>query len=457
METTYDVRVWKTEVYAGKRGKTYKVRWIVGGRPRKKPFHTTALAESFRSDLLAAQRKGEAFVVDSGLPVSMARVDNETSWYAFACRYAETKWNSLAGNSRRSTAQALATATLALLATERARPDTALLRKALISWAFNPSTRQTKTPPPDVQTALDWLARSTRPVVDLAEPAVARHLLNALTKTHDGKEASAATLQRRRGVIVNALEHAVEWSLLARNPIASLSWTAPKTVKTVDKRVVVNPAQARHLLAAVRTHGGPSGSALVAFFGVMYFSALRPGEALHLRKSNLLIPEEGWGELVIEESYPSVGVAWSNSGARREARQLKHRAKGDTRTPPCPPELTKVLHDHLARHGTDADGRLFRGITGGRPIEESTYHRVWRKARKAALTPEEFASPLARRPYDLRHAAVSTWLNAGVPPTQVAEWAGHSVAVLLQVYAKCLAGQEEIARRRIDSTLREDQ
>ena len=65
------------------------------------------------------------------------------------------------------------------------------------------------------------------------------------------------------------------------------------------------------------------------------------------------------------------------------------------------------------------------------------------------------ASPLARRPYDLRHAAVSTWLNAGVPATQVAEWAGHSVAVLLQIYAKCLAGQDETARKRIDATLRD--
>jgi hypothetical protein len=68
---------------------------------------------------------------------------------------------------------------------------------------------------------------------------------------------------------------------------------------------------------------------------------------------------------------------------------------------------------------------------------------VWRKARAAGLSPAEVASPLARRPDDLRYAEVSTWLNAGVPPTQVAEWAGHSVAVLLQIYAKCLAGQED--------------
>ena len=33
--------------------------------------------------------------------------------------------------------------------------------------------------------------------------------------------------------------------------------------------------------------------------------------------------------------------------------------------------------------------------------------------------------------------SVMTWLNAGVPPTQVAAGAGHSVAVLLQIYAQC--------------------
>lgn len=57
-------------------------------------------------------------------------------------------------------------------------------------------------------------------------------------------------------------------------------------------------------------------------------------------------------------------------------------------------------------------------------------------------------------PYSLRHAAVSTWLNAGVPATRVAEWAGHSVDVLLRVYAKCIAGQQDEAKRRIDEATR---
>jgi hypothetical protein len=34
---------------------------------------------------------------------------------------------------------------------------------------------------------------------------------------------------------------------------------------------------------------------------------------------------------------------------------------------------------------------------------------------KAALTSAQYRSPLGRRPYDLRHAAVSLWLNSGVP------------------------------------------
>lgn len=46
-----------------------------------------------------------------------------------------------------------------------------------------------------------------------------------------------------------------------------------------------------------------------------------------------------------------------------------------------------------------------------------TVFRVWAKARKAVLGHRAEQSPLAAQPYDLRHAGVSTWLNAGVPAT----------------------------------------
>ena len=53
-------------------------------------------------------------------------------------------------------------------------------------------------------------------------------------------------------------------------------------------------------------------------------------------------------------------------------------------------------------------------------------------------------------------ACLSTWLNGGVYPTQVAEWAGHTVDVLLRIYAKCVVGQDEFAKRRISEALRQD-
>jgi integrase len=96
------------------------------------------------------------------------------------------------------------------------------------------------------------------------------------------------------------------------------------------------------------------------------------------------------------------------------------------RVVPVPPPLTARLHHHLRVFGTTPDGRLFPAPRGGL-LGDKLYGDVWRTARQAAFSPADAASPLARHPYDLRHAAVSTWLNAGVGSTLVAAWAGHSV------------------------------
>lgn len=61
-------------------------------------------------------------------------------------------------------------------------------------------------------------------------------------------------------------------------------------------------------------------------------------------------------------------------------------------------------------------------------------------------------SPPAARPYDLRHAGVDM-ANAGVDSSQIAEWAGHSVEVLLRIYAKCIDGDAARNRTKIDQAL----
>lgn len=223
---------------------------------------------------------------------------------------------------------------------------------------------------------------------------------------------------------------------------------------------MINPTQARLLLDAVREIAPD----LVAFFGCMYYAALRPEEALHLRRENYEPPGRpgGWGRLHLTGATVTVGQGWSDDGEADEDRGLKHRSRTATRTVPVPPALAQLLAEHLATYGTSRDGRLFvtrRGPGGvymaasDRAVSNSAYTRVWAKARQKALSAPQAASPLARVPYHLRHAAVSLWLNAGVPPTQVAEWAGHSVHVLMKVYAACLDGQDVAARAKIDAAL----
>ncbi|WP_223268039.1 integrase [Streptosporangium nondiastaticum] len=62
----------------------------------------------------------------------------------------------------------------------------------------------------------------------------------------------------------------------------------------------------------------------------------------------------------------------------------------------------------------------------------------------------EYDSPVGKRVYDLRHTCLTTWLNSGIPPAQVTEWAGNSVPVLLATYARCVTGQLADLQKRIE-------
>ena len=226
----------------------------------------------------------------------------------------------------------------------------------------------------------------------------------------------------------------------------------PAVAEAVDRRVVISPAQARDLLAAVRAQG-VRGQRMEAFYGCLYYAALRPSEAVAVTEADCHLPDAGWGRIDLAVSEPRAGRAWTDTGTTRQAKSLNHRADGDIRPVPVPPVLVTLLRAAY-RHGST--GRLFR-TARGRPLQDSAISAVWQAARASALTEAQQASPLARRPYDLRHACVSLWLNAGVPATEVARRAGHSVAVLLKVYAHCIDGQSDTINQRIDTALDDTQ
>ncbi|MFI6396365.1 tyrosine-type recombinase/integrase [Nonomuraea sp. NPDC050540] len=300
--------------------------------------------------------------------------------------------------------------------------------------------------------ALAWLQRASLPVRSLWDATELRRALAALSVNLDGRPAAANTVKRRRAILHQLLEWAVEQQLFTFNPLDRIKWTPPRTNPAVDPRVVVNPAQAVLLLDCVALVGRERGARMRALFATMYYAGLRPEEVAALRKDNCHLPEHGWGLLILDGSRPQSGSRWTDSGETSEPRSLKHRASKATRQVPIPLALVHILREHMHAYGTAKDGRLFCTPTG-KPYTPSALSRVWAEARRAALTSEQQASPLAARPYDLRHAAVSLWLNAGVAPAEVAERAGHGVDVLLKVYAHCLDGDLHIHNTKIEHAL----
>jgi integrase len=455
--TTYDVRVYRTEVYKGAKVTTYKVRWKTAHRLWKEGFRNAALADSFRSSLLTAARKGEAFSLSTGCPVSWARDESIVTWYALTLDYAAAKWPYAAPNHRKSIAEALTDATEAMLASDDSPYPVDDIRRALRTWAFSDRLRGAAEPLGDLAAVVRWLQTATVPVSELGRPVTgavrSRALLDRVSRKKDGTAAAANTANRKRAVLNNLMQYAVEVGALPANPLKAVKWTRPRTLKSVDPRTVVNSDQARRLLAAVGQQG-ERGERMVAFFGCLYYAALRPEEAVDLRRDNLVsLPDHGWGELILTNSEPRSGTWWTDSGFARQRRELKHRPRGETRPVPIHPELVALLSQHLKKFPPGPDGRIFTGPRGG-IFNDRAYLLIFHKARAVAFSPIESVSLLARRPYDLRHAAVSTWLNAGVPAPQVADWAGHSVDVLLRVYVKCISGQQHEAKRRIEEATR---
>ncbi|MFI2423384.1 site-specific integrase [Streptomyces sp. NPDC018955] len=319
METTYDVKVYKILAYKGARKNTYTVRWVVAGKRWREPFDTVALAEGFRSELIRATGKGEAFVVTTGLPVSHRSKSAAMSWYKSAVEYVDARWSQLGGNSRKNMAKTLTATTIALLRAELTQFAPAAVRTALREWAFN--TNRRPDAPRDVAAILRRVERNSLPVSAWEDPEKADQVPQAIDTRLDGRQAAAWSRKRNRRILNVVMKYAVRRRILRRH--------------IQDER-------------------------------------LRPGDL------------------------------------------------------------------------------LFQGESGG-VLAGSVIRRAWRSARKAVLPPHVFESPTGRRVYDNRHRRLTKWLNDGVPPAQVAEWAGNSVAVLLATYARCVDGQLPDLKRRLEA------
>jgi integrase len=464
METSFDVRVFKLEVYEGKKRTTFYVRWKVGGKRQCEVFEHFAQADAFRSELITAARKGEAFDVASGLPLSKLKAKrSKVTWYEFAIEYADRRWPRVSASQRKNTAQVLMTVTVVLCSGTAHDFDPVKVRTALREWAFNRERRDDA--PADVAAVLAWAKRAAPSMSVWTDTEVIRAALDAVATTLTGKSAASSSVRRDRSILSNVLTSAVERKVLDTHPFTVVKVDKVKSSRAVDKRCLLNPRQAKALLDWVKARPR-NGATLHAFFAVLYYAGLRPEEAVMLRVQDLTLPEDGWGEILAHTAAAEVGRQWTDSGKRRDERkQLKGRDRGEVRPVPAHPALCRILRAYIAHPNPRSKeppkplkrtDHLFRGERGG-DLAGIVYHRNWQKARNEVLAPDELDSPLGRRVYDLRHTCLTTWLNSGVPAAQVAAWAGNSVPVLLATYVNCISGSEEALKRRIEDALPDEE
>ena len=247
------------------------------------------------------------------------------SWYEHARAYAEMKWPDLAPKSRRSVAEALTTITLALTA-GGGGPEPELTRRALFGHAFNPASASRPVPAEHRPRAgagsggVPAAGRAGRPGRGPRRPGRVR--------PHPGRHAGRARPPPGASGRCSTTRSATPSSSACcpPTPLDKIQRTAAAVAETVDRRVVASPAQAAALLAAVRAQGH-RGEHLEAFFGCLYYAALRPSEAVALRDADCVLPDSGWGRIDLAASEPRAGTEWTDTGTARQDRGLKHRAR----------------------------------------------------------------------------------------------------------------------------------
>jgi integrase len=245
--------------------------------------------------------------------------------------------------------------------------------------------------------------------LDRLGPLDVQRLINAKRETH-----SASTVRLIFGVLHRALEQAVEWELMARNPAAKIK--RPKAGEPHGR--FLSTEEASLLLRAAR------GTRLHALVAVALAVGLRRGEALALR----------WSDVDLDARTVTVRRTLSRISTGLVFTTPK---SGKARTIPLPEPSLRVLREHrqalvaerLALGPAWEDHDLVFPSRLGSPAEPRNVLREFQAIVKRSGIP-------AARFHTLRHSCGALLVAQGVHLQVVAEILGHSdIRITSAVYA----------------------
>lgn len=255
---------------------------------------------------------------------------------------------------------------------------------------------------------------------------------------------SPRMVRHLRSTLRAALNQAVEWQLIARNPAA-----ARIRLPQLDDREVnaLTADEVRHLLSVSAGENELARHRLHALWVVAVYLGLRQSELLGLRWSSIDFTN---GNLRVDKQLQRIDGKLALT---------EPKTKSSVRVLPMPPTVTAALRDHAAlqdaamqeaaRLGNNVyrlDGYVF-ATQIGTPIDPRNLIREWHAlTKRAGLRRVRF--------HDLRHTAATLMLSAGVDIKLVAETLGHRDATMvLKVYGHVLPHQRDEAAQKMEAIL----
>lgn len=273
------------------------------------------------------------------------------------------------------------------------------------------------------------------------------HIQTLYNKILD-KGLSARTVRYTHTVLKNALNQAVKWGKIYRNPADLVD--LPKQKK--EEMKVLTPEQASAFLEASIC------DTQKAFFSLMLASGMRPGEALALK----------WSSVDFEKNRITVNRSLTRDQKGGWKLQEPKTARS-RRTIPLPlavmvdlkevkdqqdqaaAERKKIIKWNLKgkeKAESYSDHGFVFAASNGEPLSDKNLtRRHFKPILKDAKLPDI-------RLYDLRHTCATLLLSAGVNPKIVSERLGHaSITLTLDTYSHVLPDMQQSAADELDLIL----
>ena len=245
---------------------------------------------------------------------------------------------------------------------------------------------------------------------------------------------SAQTVLHHHRILREALQQAVRWQLLARNPADAVE---PPRAERREMQVL-DEAETAVLLDKA------AGSRLYLPILLAVTTGLRRGEILALR----------WQDVNLDAATLAVRRSLEQTTAGLKFKQPKTQ-KG-RRVVALPPITVEALRRHKADQAkvklflgpAYKDQGLICGRVHGTPVGPNEITAEFAALIRGSKLPQI-------RFHDLRHSHATQLLRQGIHPKIVSERLGHStVGITLDVYSHVLPDMQEEAARKIDLALR---